>query len=98
MAIEKKYLKSKPVCKVTFKVKHPEKKEVKVVGDFNQWDENAHVLTRLKSGIFKITVDVPKDETFEFKYLIDGEWVNDESADDYRWNDFANAENGVLHA
>ena len=36
MAIKKQYLKSKPVCKVTFSVPAKEATKVAVVGDFNE--------------------------------------------------------------
>ena len=40
--------------------------------------------------------DLPKDASYEFKYVIDGNFVNEPEADAYKWNDFAGAENGVL--
>ena len=98
MAITKKYLKSKPLCKVTFAVPAEEAKKVAVVGSFNDWNEkNAVQLKKLKNGTFKGTVDLEKDNTYEFRYLVDGTtYINDDQADAYAWNDFAGAENGVL--
>ena len=43
MAIKKQYLKSKPVCKVTFSVPAEEAKKVAVVGTFNEWNEKKAV-------------------------------------------------------
>ena len=97
MAIKKQYLKSKPVCKVTFSVPAKEADEVAVVGTFNSWDTKATNLKKLKNGTFKGTVDLEKDNSYEFRYLIDGEYVNDEQADAYAWNEYAAAENGVLN-
>ncbi|WP_166962987.1 isoamylase early set domain-containing protein [Yeosuana marina] len=97
MAITKQYLKSKPICKVTFSVLAKEAKEVKVVGTFNDWDTKTEGLKKLKNGTFKGTVDLEKGSSYEFKYIIDGVYVNDADADGYMWNDFAAAENGVLH-
>lgn len=97
MAITKQYLKSKPVCKVTFAIPAEEASEVKVVGTFNNWDTKTKSLKKLKSGIFKGTVDLDKGNSYEFKYIIDGEYVNDSEADSYAWSDFAGAENGVLN-
>jgi 1,4-alpha-glucan branching enzyme len=96
MAISKQYLKTKPVCKVTFTVPAEEAKKVAVVGDFNNWNPKGSALKKLKNGSFKGTFDLPKDTTFEFKYLVDGEYLNDGEADRYQWNDYAGAENGVL--
>lgn len=97
MAIAKQYLKSKPTCKVTFNFPANNAKTVKVSGDFNDWDtEEALELKKLKNGNFKGSINLPKDNTYKFRYLVDGEWMNDEAADRYEWNDFADAENGVI--
>ncbi len=98
MAIKKQYLKSKPVCKVTFSIPAAEAKSVAVVGSFNEWNtKKATKLKKLKNGTFKGTVDLASENSYEFKYLVDGKtYVNDEQADSYSWNDFAGAENGVL--
>ncbi|MCK8480897.1 isoamylase early set domain-containing protein [Psychroserpens algicola] len=98
MAIKKQYLKSKPVCKVTFSVPAEEANKVAVVGTFNEWNEKKAVkLKKLKNGTFKGTVDLEKDNSYEFRYVVDGQWVNDDQADAYAWSDFAAAENGVLN-
>ncbi|HEX9826354.1 MAG TPA: isoamylase early set domain-containing protein [Flavobacteriaceae bacterium] len=97
MAITKQYLKSKPVVKVTFSVPVEDAKKVAVLGSFNEWNaKKAVVLKKLKNGTFKGTVDLEKDNSYEFKYLVDGTYVNDDQADAYAWNDFG-AENGVLN-
>jgi len=41
-------------------------------------------------------MDLESGVTYEFRYLVDGHYVNDEEADSYAWNDFAGAENSVL--
>jgi len=97
MAIKKQFLKSKPVCKVTFTVPAEEANNVAVVGDFNEWNTSATELKKLKNGTFKGTVDLETSNSYEFRYVIDGTYVNDEQADAYAWNDFAAAENGVLN-
>ena len=97
MAITKQYLKSKPVVKVTFAVPAEEAKKVTVVGSFNEWNtKKAVALKKLKNGTFKGTVDLEKDNSYEFKYLVDGTYMNDEQADAYATNVFG-TENGVLN-
>jgi 1,4-alpha-glucan branching enzyme len=96
MAITKQFLKSKPVCKVTFIVPAEAAKEVKVIGSFNKWNSEETPLKKLKNGNFKGTVDLETEKSYEFRYLVDGQYTNDEEADSYAWNDFAAAENGVL--
>ena len=97
MAITKQYLKSKPVVKVTFAVPAEEAKKVTVVGSFNEWNsKKAVALKKLKNGTFKGTVDLEKDNSYEFKYLVDGTYVNDDQADAYAMNVYG-TENGILN-
>lgn len=97
MGISKQYLKTKPVCKVTFTVPAEEAKKVAVVGDFNNWKANkTSALKKLKNGSFKGSLELPKENTYEFKYIIDGNYVNEPEADRYQWNEYAGAENAVL--
>ena len=96
MAITKQYLKSKPLCKVTFSVPAKDAKKVVVVGDFNNWNTTESKLRKLKNGTFKGAINLEKDKTYEFRYVVDGSYTNDEGADRYQWNDYAGTENGVL--
>ena len=47
--------------------------------------------------MFKITVDSASVNSYEFRYVVDGNYVNDEQADACAWNDFAAAENCVIN-
>ncbi|MEO0058712.1 MAG: hypothetical protein RLZZ312_359 [Bacteroidota bacterium] len=96
MAIKKQFVKTKPFCKVTFSIVAKTASVVSVVGDFNSWDPKVGELAKLKNGTFKATFDLPKDASYEFKYLVDGDYVNEPEADSFIFNGFANAENGVL--
>ena len=96
MAIAKKYLKTKPVCKVTFTIPADNAKKVAVVGDFNNWNAKKSALKKQKNGLFKGTFDLPKESSYEFKYIVDGEYINESEADRYQWNDYAGSENAVL--
>jgi len=97
MSISKQFLKSKPECKVTFTVPAIEAQSVEVVGAFNNWTPNELPLKKRKDGVFKGTINLPVNNSFEFKYIVDGTtWVNDEQADKFVWNDFAGSENGIL--
>ncbi|KAB1068391.1 glycoside hydrolase [Tamlana haliotis] len=97
MAIKKQYLKSKPVCKVTFSIDAAEAEKVALVGSFNDWSTEETELKKLKSGTFKGTVNLDAGSSYEFKYVVDGVYENDEAADAYAWSDFAGAENSVLN-
>lgn len=97
MAINKQFLKTKPVCKVTFTVPAEEADQVNVVGSFNAWNAQANPLKKLKNGSFKGALNLDQGQSYEFRYVIDGAYVNDDQADAYQWNDFAGADNGVLN-
>ena len=94
MPITKQFLKSKPECKVTFTVLTTDANAVAVAGDFNDWEKVE--LKKLKNGSFKGALNIPTGASYEFRYFIDGEWVNEPEADGSKWNDFAGAENSLL--
>ena len=96
MAIKKQVIKTKAVVKVTFSIEAKEANTASVVGDFNNWNPAEGELSKLKTGTFKATFDLPKDNSFEFKYLVDGAYLNDSEADSYTYNEFAGSENSVL--
>lgn len=100
MALTKKPLKTRPVCKVTFTLPPTygaKASAVTLVGDFNEWSQESHPLKKAKNNdSFSITVDLPINERFEFRYLVDGTtWVNDDQADDYAPSPFGN-ENSIV--
>jgi len=101
MSLKKQILKSKPVCKVTFrfpKEMADDAKSVVLAGDFNNWDTAACQLTKLKSGEFTVSLELEKDKEYEFRYLVDGkDWYNDPEADGYTANHFG-SENSVVVA
>lgn len=94
MALAKQYLKSKPECKVTFTLPAKEAEKVELAGDFNDWTPTK--LKKYKNGNFKGQLNLPVEREYEFKYLVDGEWQNDNDADSYKWNEFAAAENSIV--
>lgn len=97
MAITKQYLKSKSLCKVTFSVPAKDASQVTVLGTFNEWnEEKALQLKKLKNGTFKGAVELERDNSYEFRYLVDGSFLNDEHADAYKTNEFG-GENAVLN-
>ena len=97
MAIKKQYLKSKPVCKVTFSILAEDAKKVSLVGSFNDWNEKSNAMAKLKSGDFKIDLNLTPGKEYQFRYLIDNTtWENDWEADKYAQSDLSAEENSVL--
>ena len=99
MSLKKQFLKSKPVCKVSFRLDAAEAsgaKKVQLLGDFNNWDKSAEPMTALKSNDFTATLELEAGKEFQFRYLIDGtEWKNDSQADSYVANSFGE-ENSII--
>lgn len=87
MIVKKQYLKSKPICKVTFQLAPDNTdfaKEVSLVGEFNDWDTQSTKMRKRKDGSFATTVSLLPDRRYEFRYLIDKKhWINDDGADTY---------------
>lgn len=96
MAIIKKFLKTKPVCKVTFSLPIENANEVYLVGDFNKWDKNATPLKKLKKGGFKANLDLPIDQNYQYRFIVDGKYTNDTEAEALVFNEYANTENCLI--
>lgn len=100
MSIKKQFLKSKPVCKVTFRV--PEKignsaQTAHVVGEFNDWNYGATPMKKLKSGAFSTVLDLEQGREYQFRYLLDKKnWENDVEADKFVATPFGDSKNSVI--
>lgn len=82
--LNKKFLKSKSACQVTFQLPQEiEAKEVSVVGEFNGWNAHANPMKKVKN-VWKTTLELEQGREYQFRYLVNGqEWHNDEAADYY---------------
>lgn len=89
---KKRYLKTRPVCKVTFTLPKDAAltaNHVTIVGEFNNWDKEANPMTKTKEGDFRVTIDLEAGKDYCFRYLIDASrWANDWYADRYVPNPF----------
>ena len=100
MSIKKQYLKSRPICKVTFRLPREtgdSAKSAHVVGEFNGWDAHATSMKRLKNGSFVTTIDLEVGREYQFRYLLDGiRWENDSDAEQYVPTPYGDSENSVI--
>jgi 1,4-alpha-glucan branching enzyme len=100
MSIKKQFLKSKPVCKISFKIDKENAngaKSISVVGDFNQWDETAGQMKALKDGSFSLNLDLETGNEYQFRYFADGHaWLNEPEADKQFPSGFGDAQNSVI--
>lgn len=88
MSIKKQYLKKDPkVCKVDFKIAKgvfENAENIKIVGDFNEWNTQSEPMKKFKNGAFSQTLKLESGKEYQFKYLVnDSHWENDPEADKY---------------
>src|SRR5690606_9715129 len=85
--LKKSYSKTKSVCNVTFTLPTEAvngAKDVRVLGDFNNWSwENGYKMKAGKNE-FTTAVELEAGKAYQFRYLIDNHiWENDWAADNY---------------
>ena len=92
--LKKRFFKTKTECEVSFELKDESAEQVALVCDFNDWDPIP--MKKNKNGTFRAKMRFPKDQQFQFRYLVNGgSWVNDETADSQTPNKFGGI-NSVL--
>lgn len=101
MPLSKRYLKSKPVCKVTFTVPAEAAggcNSIELLGEFNNWKKDAAIaMSKKKDGSFFSVVDLPTGQAYAFRYLLDGhKWANDWDADKYEPSGVSPEDNSVV--
>lgn len=84
-SLKKQYVKSKNICKVTFRLPKeaaPDARSVTIVGDFNKWNITETKMKKLRNGDFTLTLELPCNREYSFRYLIDANrWEKDWFAD-----------------
>lgn len=96
--LKKQYQKNKSTCKVTFTLSQEalEAKEVRLLGEFNNWNWEEGVTMKAQKGEFTAVVELPVGRNYQFRYLADnGVWMNDAKADSYLATPFG-IENSVV--
>jgi 1,4-alpha-glucan branching enzyme len=81
--------------KTLFSLIAPKAREVLLVGDFTNWQAKPLIMDRMKprSRTFAAAIALPPG-TYEYKFIVDGEWVEDPKADSVL-NDFG-TQNSVI--
>jgi 1,4-alpha-glucan branching enzyme len=87
---KKTYGKNKGTCRVTFEL--PPAVEAgcaSLCGDFNGWSQATHPMTKRKDGRFSVTVSLNTEQSYRYRFLLDGtRWENDWAAETYVTNSF----------
>ena len=73
--------------RVTFKLNNPEAREVFLAGSFNNWDPSTRPLKEDAKGVWKTIMMLPRG-TYEYRLVIDGQWVDDPNSPEKRLNEF----------
>jgi 5'-AMP-activated protein kinase regulatory beta subunit len=81
--------------KITFSLTSPDAKEVILMGDFNQWNPKVHPMKKNKTGLWeKATLLFPG--TYEYRFIVDGQWENDPNNAQTRTNQFGTKNNFIV--
>ncbi len=73
--------------KIPFEFVAPGAQKVSLAGDFNNWDPKTNLMKKDKKGVWKVTVSL-KPGRYEYRFLVDGNWVNDPACCDCVPNEF----------
>jgi 1,4-alpha-glucan branching enzyme len=65
--------------RVVFKIAAPQASEVSVCGSFNDWEPGRNVLKKADGGVWKVQLQL-EPGTYEYRYVVDGEWRDDPDA------------------
>ena len=100
MSIKKQYLKSKPVCKVTFRLPRQRAagaRKAALAGEFNDWKVDRTPMKALKNGDFTVTLNLKTGQEYQYRYIVDNQgWITDDGADKYVHSGFADCQNSVV--
>ena len=87
--IDKKPVRGTEKTAVTFRsTNHEAARTVHVLGDFNGWSPQ-HEMRQRKDGTWSLTIRLPKNRRYRFRYLVDGVlWVTDPDGDAVEPNEY----------
>jgi 1,4-alpha-glucan branching enzyme len=79
---------------IEFRLRQPQARTAAVVGSFNDWDVSRTPMNREPEGFWQATVWLPAGR-YEYRFIVDGEWISDPSARESVKNTFGST-NSVL--
>lgn len=96
--IKKNYTKTADRCRVTFHYSNEEDVDnVTLVGEFNDWDLNAHPMKKRKNGNFSTTIMLEAGRHYRFRYYLgDERWANEPEADQHIFNCYGSEDSVVI--
>jgi 1,4-alpha-glucan branching enzyme len=79
---------------VKFEINAMEAESVFLVGDFNSWDVKKHPMKKDSDGIWRKKVML-RPGTYEYKFLVDGQWENDPKNEKHSINNYGTRNNWI---
>ena len=71
--------------------------QVHLVGDFNDWDQTSLPFRRNRKGHWEIELRLEMDQSYRFRYLLDGtEWTDELQADAFVKNEYGSHDSVVV--
>lgn len=74
----------------TFAIEAPAAQSVLLAGNFSNWDQSPVSLKKMKDGKWEATLAL-EPGTYEYRFLVDGEWLDDPKCDQHAPNPFGSA-------
>jgi 1,4-alpha-glucan branching enzyme len=76
--------------RVTFRLPASiEASQIALVGDFNDWNSESHLMKQLKDGSYSLSLSLDAGKSYRYRFYLDGQrWENDWDADAYAPNEF----------
>ncbi|MCU0651215.1 MAG: isoamylase early set domain-containing protein [Candidatus Omnitrophica bacterium] len=87
-------VKSARVKSTSFELFAPQAKRVSVAGSFNNWDTKKVTAKKDTKGIWTVKMSL-KPGRYEYKFFVDGSWVNDPKSPAAVYNSFG-TQNSVV--
>ena len=80
--------------RIIFKIHAPLAQQVFLAGSFNNWDPSQHPLKRSKAGVWQKAIYLASG-THEYKFVVDGAWVEDDTCERKFLNPFGEYNSAV---
>jgi 1,4-alpha-glucan branching enzyme len=82
------------VRRVEFIMDSPFAQQVHLAGDFNGWEMSTLPLRKDADGLWRTTIEL-KAGSYQYKFLVDGQWVNDPNCPRTAANQFGSLNNVI---
>ena len=92
--LEEHFAEDGEVHAVSFEYFNPDAREVLLAGSFNEWQPNATPMTKQRGGKWSTEVLLQPGQ-YEYRFVVDGRWLDDPMASRFVDNTFGEL-NGVV--